>query len=89
MMARDGVRMSAAGGEDWWEIASLLVAEGEMRYVCLTDWEGLSLEYAEIRNGTRTIEVLREPKTGVLRRLADGEVVLTVIRFESIEARGS
>ena len=88
VLAREGIRMTAVGAAGWWKSASLLCNAGELRYVCDTEWEGLALEYAEITDGTRVTEVLREPNTGIPKRLAEGENALTVIRFEPITVRG-
>lgn len=88
ILMRDGLRISSVGATDWWETASLLCATGSMKYVCKTEWEGLSLEYAEITDGTSVIEILREPETGIPKRITYGDCALTVIRFESFEARG-
>lgn len=87
VLVREGICMTASGAEEWWETASLLCAVGEMHYVCDTEWEGLSLEYAEIGDGTRVVEVLREPNTGIPKRIAEGALALTVIRFEPITER--
>ena len=88
ILVRDGLRMPSYGAEGWWEVASLLCAEGTMRYVCNTEFEGLALEYAEIDDGERTVSVFREKGTGIPKRVTDGTRELTVIRFEPIEARG-
>ena len=88
ILLRDGLRMTASGADGWWEVASLLCADGVMHYVCETEWEGLPLEYAEITNGSGVTEVLREPETGTPKRITAGELSLTVIRFEPTEARG-
>ena len=88
VLERDGMSVSSAGADGFWSCAALICAEGRMRYVCDTDWEGLSFEYAEIVAGERVIEILREPNTGIPKRMSEGDVSLTVIRFEPIEARG-
>jgi len=87
VLLRDGIRMTATGAKAWWETVSLLCASGSLTYVCDTEWAGLSLEYAEISDGEAVVEVLREPTTGVPKRITQGEISLTVIRFEPIVAR--
>lgn len=88
VLVRDGLDMTAAGAARWWETASLVCAAGTLSYVCDTEWQGLALEYAEIADGEGVVEVLRERTTGTPVRIACGERVLTVIRFEAIGARG-
>ncbi len=87
ILARDGIRTPAAGATVWWDACTLLCAEGTLRSVCDTEWEGLSLDYAEIRSGARMVELYREPETGIPKRIVDGETELTVIRFEGVQAR--
>ncbi len=87
ILLRDGLRTSSVGAGEWWETASLLCAAGKLCYVCDTEWEGLSLEYAEITEGDCVYEVLREAETGIPKRISSGERSLTVIRFEGVQAR--
>lgn len=87
LLLRDGLEMHTAGAQGWWDTLSLLCASGTLRYICDTELAGLSLEYAEITDGTRTVEVLRERETGIPKRITEGDRSLTVIRFEPIEAR--
>ncbi len=87
MLSRDGIRTAAAGAGAWWETCALLCAEGVLRSVCDTEWEGLPLDYAEITSGDRVVEVYREIETGNPKRLCEGDRSLTVIRFEGVQAR--
>lgn len=87
VLVRDGMRIPCPGAAHWWEMASLLCAEGTLHYVCEAELEGLSLDYAEILDGERVYEIYRERETGIPKRIATGEHEVTVIRFERIEAR--
>ena len=87
MLSRDGIRTAAAGAVAFWEACVLLCAEGALRSVCDTEWEGLALDYAEITSDTRVVEVYRDPETGIPKRLCEGNTSLTVIRFERVQAR--
>ena len=87
MLSRDGIHTAAAGAVAFWEACALLCADGSLRSVCDTEWEGLVLDYAEITSDTRTVEIYRDPETGIPKRACEGGVALTVIRFEGIQAR--
>lgn len=65
--------------------AELLISPGEMCGVCQTELYGLSVDYAEIRNGNTPASVVGlwlRPESGIPQQLsADGKTV-TVLSFE-------
>ena len=87
ILSRDGIQIATAGAMTWWDACALLCAEGALRSVCNTEWEGLSLDYAEISSGVGVVEVYRDLDTGIPKRICEGERALTVIRFEEVVAR--
>lgn len=84
-ISRDGVEIPCEAANEWYSAVSVLCAEGELRGVCETELSGLSVQYAEIKDGETVYEVYRLSHTGEPKRIVCGENELTVIRFEAIE----
>ena len=81
ILSLEGIETPAVGLSSIWQRCALLCAEGGMREVCDTEWEGRSVRYAEIGEGQGRVCLWRDPETGIPLRVAQGEHVLTVERF--------
>ena len=80
-MTVEGVRVVSAGAAEIWRDCSLLVLDGEMREICDTEWQGLTVRYSEIGEGENLCGLFRDCKTGAPLRLEQGDRVMVVERF--------
>jgi hypothetical protein len=81
-----GLTVDGASFDSLLSVAELLLTEGVIESVCDTEWEGLSLRYAEIKTSDgRLLSLWLDPSDGAPKRLQCGNVDLTVLHFSRID----
>ena len=82
-LERDGLLCDGSKCSALLSVADLLITEGTIKSLGNTEWNGLTLRYAEIRDTEgEVISLLLDPESGSPKQAVRKDTTLTVLRFE-------